>query len=147
MALRMACEASEFVTSVVSVSGSTFSDASRCNSATMPVSVLLVHGDADETISYAGGQFYGRQHPGAEESADRFSTLAGCDNTNPLSRPNIDVDGSILGSETSRLAFPDCEKNAEVELWTIAGAPHEPSPWETGGLDSFVDWLIGHPRN
>ncbi|MFK8050069.1 MAG: PHB depolymerase family esterase [Halioglobus sp.] len=147
MALRMACEASEFVTSVVSVSGATFLEASRCSSATMPVSALLVHGDADETISYAGGQFFGRQYPGAEESANRLSILAGCDNANPFSRPNIDLDGSIPGSETSILAFPDCEENVEVELWTIAEAPHEPSPWEAGGLDSFVDWLIDHPRN
>ncbi len=56
MALRMACEASEFVTAVVSLAGSTFADDASCTPATHPVSVLAMHGDADTRILYDWGQ-------------------------------------------------------------------------------------------
>lgn len=144
MALRMACEASDLVTSVISIAGSTFDEASSCAPATYPVSVLTIHGDEDGTIPYEGATFLGASYPGAVETADRFATLAGCTSSSLLD--NIDVDASIDGDETTVLSYADCAPDTEVTLWTIVGGPHIPFPWADSAKDSFVDWLLNHAR-
>jgi len=141
MALRMACEASDLVTSVVSLAGSTFVDDASCAPTTYPVSVLAMHGDADDTIFYDGNQFY----PGAAETARRFAAHAGCDTSNPVLAQNLDIVASIAGSETTVLQYSDCAEG-EVTLWTLVGAPHIPGPWVPSALDSMVNWMIEHPR-
>lgn len=144
MALRMACEVSELVTSVISIAGSTFEEASSCAPATYPVSVLNIHGTDDGTIPYDGANILGVIYPGALETTDRFATLAGCGSSSELD--NIDVDGSIEGAETTVLSYTDCTPDAEVTLWSIVGGPHIPVPWVASAQDSFVDWLLNHPR-
>lgn len=147
MTLRMACEASEYVTAAISLAGSTFEDAASCAPAARPVSVLLVHGDDDTTIRYEGGANGGNPYPGAVETSERYALQAGCDVANPVPGPDLDVDASVAGPETTTLIYPDCLQNAEVELWTIVGGPHIPAPWNPAAQDAFVDWLIGHPRS
>jgi polyhydroxybutyrate depolymerase len=142
MSLRMACEASDLVTSVVSLAGSTFIDDASCAPTTRPVSVLAMHGDADDTVLYDGTPFY----PGAAETIRRFAAHAGCDTSNPVMAPNLDVDGSIAGAETTVLQYSGCAEGVDVDLWTLVGAPHIPVPWVASALDSMIDWMIEHPR-
>lgn len=146
MALRMACEASDVVTSVVSLAGSTFADDASCAPASNPVSVLLLHGDEDGTINYDGGEILSEAYPGAIETADRFAAHAGCDTGNASMGANRDVVANINGAETSVVEIPDCVPGVDVGLWTLTGAPHIPTPWVESGLDSFVDWIINHSR-
>lgn len=146
MALRMACEASDLVTAVLSLAGSTFAEAASCAPANYPVSILALHGDADETVLYDGEERLGESYPSATETVGRFAALAGCDSDNATMQENIDVVGSISGAETTVLAYPDCAVGVDVELWTIVGGPHIPLPWLSSAQDSFVDWLIDHPR-
>ena len=141
MTLRMACEASELITSVISLAGSTFADAKNCAPATYPVNVLLLHGDADQTIFYQGGTNSGNPYPGALETAKRFAQLAGCDSDNAITLENRDIDGSITGSETEVLSYPGCSEDVDIELWTIVGGPHIPFPWTADAREAFVDWL------
>lgn len=143
MSLRMACEASDLVTSVVSLAGSTFVDDASCAPTTYPVSVLAMHGDADDSVLYNGSQFY----PGAAETVRRFASHAGCDTNNSVLAPNLDVDASIAGAETTVLHYTGCPAGVDVDLWTLVGAPHIPAPWVPSALDSMVDWIIDHPRN
>ena len=144
MALRMACEASDLVTSVISIAGSTFEDASSCAPASYPVSVLTIHGTEDGTIPYEGATFFDESYPGAPETTERFAALAGCGSSTELA--NIDVDASIEGAETTVLSYGDCTPETEVTLWTIVGGPHIPIPWAETAQDSFVDWLLDHAR-
>lgn len=146
MALRMACEASDLVTSVVSLAGSTFAADASCTPTTRPVSVLALHGDADTRIRYEGGQAGPVTYPGAKETIKHFAAHAGCDSGNPIMAPNLDVVENIAGAETSVLYYSGCSEGVDVALWTIKGAGHGPGPWETSGLDSVVDWVIEHPR-
>lgn len=145
MSLRMACEASDLVTSVVSLAGSTFEDAASCSPATKPVSVLALHGDEDETIPYDGNPR--GPYPGALETIDRFSVLAGCDSNNPVMSENIDVVTNIEGTETTVLHYNNCAKGVDVELWSLVGGPHIPGPYTASALDGLVDWLIDHRRD
>jgi len=144
MSLTMACEASELITSVVSLAGSTFLDFDSCGPATERVSVLAVHGDADETIEYEGAEGL---FPSAMETAERYAILAGCDTTDPTPGADVDLVGNLPGAETSTLAWPDCLNGTEVELWTIRDGPHIPSfPWVPEGMDMLVDFLLNRGR-
>ena len=143
MALRLACEASDIVTTVISLAGSTWEDAESCKPATHPVSVMVLHGTADETIPYDGE--LGR-YPGALETSERFATLAGCESRAPEVLPDVDMDASIAGSETERLQYSGCAKNTEVALWTINEGPHIPVPWAEDAYALTTRWLIDHPR-
>ena len=49
MAHRMACDASDLVTAIISISGATWNDPARCQP-THPVSVLQIHGTADPIV-------------------------------------------------------------------------------------------------
>lgn len=148
MGLRMACEASDLVTSVVSVAGSSFIDDASCAPATHPVSVLAMHGDADAIIRYEGGVFLNAErYPGAAETIRRFAAHAGCDTNNPISSSNLDVVASIDGAETRVLQYTGCPAGVDVDFWTMVGAPHTPLPWVPGALDAVVDWIFEHPRN
>lgn len=145
MSLRMACEASDIITSVVSLAGSTFADAPSCAPATNPVSVLAMHGTLDGTISYDGrpGDL---GFPSAPETAARFAATAGCDVNNPVSAPAFDLLDSIDGDESTVLNYTGCQQGADVSLWTLVGAPHIPTFWNTQGFDRVIDWLTTHPR-
>lgn len=147
MALRMACESSDLVVSVVSLAGSTFEDDASCAPATNPVSVLTMHGLQDETIPYAGGVFGdGNSFPGALETTRRFAAHADCNST-PAMAPNLDVLGGVVGNETEVLEYTDCADGSDVTLWSLVDGPHIPFPWVDSATDQMVDWIIDHPRN
>ncbi|MEM9254334.1 MAG: alpha/beta hydrolase-fold protein [Pseudomonadota bacterium] len=142
LALRMVCEASDYIASVVSLAGATTNDPADCVPALNPVSTLLMHGDEDDTVFFDGIPGI---YPSAEDAATRFATLAGCSQT-PQSSPNINVDASIDGPETKVTEYGSCDGNRAVTLWHMVGSPHIPGPWEDSGLDMMVDWLIEQPR-
>ena len=145
MALRMACESSDIIASVISLAGSTFEEATSCTPATHPVNILALHGDADETVLYEGGTFEGSSYPSATETVSRFAQLAGCNSGNSIASENLDIDGSIAGAETTVRSYTDCSEGVDVELWSIVGGAHIPLPWSAGAVERFVDWLI-RPR-
>lgn len=144
MSLRLACEASDYVTTVLSLAGSTWAEAESCAPATYPVSVLALHGTDDETIPYEGSE--SRGFPGAPETAERFAVLAGCDPEVTTRLEDVDMDGAIAGAETERIRYENCVRGATVELWTMNGSPHIPFPWTELGYNLMHDWLIEHPR-
>ena len=143
MALRMACEASELVTSVVSLAGSTFADEMSCTPATRRVSVATIHGVLDDTILYNGVP---NIYPGAIETTERFAVLAGCNVAAARPGGTLDLIGSLPGEESVVTEYPECLGQAAVELWTIQDGEHIPVPWTPAGSDAMVDWLLDHPR-
>ncbi len=146
MALRMACEASDLVVSVVSLAGSTWEDDSSCAPATNPVSVLTLHGTDDGTIPYTGREFDGGSYPDAMETTRRFAAHAGCNST-PVMAANLDVLGGITGAESEVLEYTDCAKGSDVALWTLVGGVHIPFPWVDSSLDLMIDWIVDHRRS
>lgn len=145
MSLRMACEASDIITSVVSLAGSTYNDAESCGGLPrLPVSVFTLHGDQDGTIPFEGRP---DAFPSAHETTARYAEQAGCDTGNPLPLTALNALNSIDGEETLELVYPDCQQGAEVKLWTLRDAPHIPIGFRASTLDAIVDWLISHPRD
>jgi polyhydroxybutyrate depolymerase len=149
MSFRMACEASELVTAIVSLAGSTFADPAECQPATRPVSVLQVHGTADSTILYEGEPDL---YPSAVETVRYFASAAGCDTESPTSLGKIDLVAMGKGDETEQVAYTTgCQGGVDAALWTIQNGVHIPVFYRPGDdapafADLATDWLLEHSR-
>lgn len=115
MAFRLACELSDRIAAIGAVAGSL--EISACEP-DRPVSVLLIHGDADENHPFDGGQ-----GPRSIANVDFMSVpytmtivsqAMGCDPTSLLSSA-----GPINTS-----GYPGCADGVTVELQVIHGASH-----------------------
>jgi polyhydroxybutyrate depolymerase len=149
MSFRMACEASEHITAIVSLAGSTFADAADCQPASQPVSVLAVHGTADSTILYDGVP---DAYPSAVDTLEYFASAAGCDISSPTLVGNIDLVSTVEGDETEQVAYTTgCQEGVDAALWTIQGGVHVPFFYQPGSdapvfADLATDWLLEHRR-
>jgi polyhydroxybutyrate depolymerase len=147
MSFRMACEASELITAIVSLAGSTFADEADCTPATQPVSVLAVHGTADSTILYDGVP---DAYPSAVDTVESFAAAAGCDTGASTTLGNIDLVGPVPGDETERVEYKaGCQGAVDAALWTIQDGSHVPFFYQTGDTvfaDLATDWLLQHSR-
>ena len=145
MAYRVACDGLDGLVSVVSLAGSSFGDPERCEG-TSPVSLLQIHGSADLDIPYSGTLEYDGGYPGATELTQRWAQRAGCDAEAVESLPNIDLEVTIDGAETSVQRFTEgCADGATIELWTIEGADHFPQ-FDDDWPDHLLNWLLEETR-
>ena len=127
MSYRMACDHADAVAAIVSLSGATYFDITACTPSG-PVHTLEVHGTADTTILYGGGNLIGVPYPGAIETTEHWATHDGCTLVPDNSAPNLDIDITIPGDETVVTRYVDaCLDGGAAELWTIAGGPHSPA--------------------
>ncbi len=143
MAQRLACEAAGEIAAIVSLAGATFADPERC-APTRPVSILNIHGDADATILYEGGQIGGHPYPSAEETSARWQAYNDCAPRLVADPTTLDVD-RIPGNETSVTRYEGCDNSTGVELWTIHGGSHTPT-WTPAFPNLVWQWLSAHSR-
>jgi polyhydroxybutyrate depolymerase len=144
MAYRLACELSSEVTGIMALAGATWNDPADCQPS-LPVTVLHIHGDEDDTILYGGGSAGGNPYPSAAVSASTWASYNGCSpTTNSL--PPIDIDSFLTGAETTRISYDDgCTAGSAVQLWTIEGEGHVP-PFNPTWFDPVYAYLMAHPR-
>lgn len=144
MAHRMACEASDLVTAAVSIAGMTWLDAGQCTPSD-DVSLLQIHGDADDTIFYGGGTVDPSvpSYPSAVESVTRWQGYDGCTPGLNLDPVRMDLDFSVAGEETKAERFT-CPGSIGVELWTMEGVGHIPDFSDFPG--AVWPWLDAHAR-
>ncbi len=101
MALRMACEAGDLVTGVVSVAGAAWSDFSRCGEGGA-VPVLQIHGTTDSTIRSGGGATDFGPYPSATQTVASFAAHNGCGTTaSPLEPSAERGPGSLSATNVS----------------------------------------------
>ncbi|MFO0617490.1 MAG: PHB depolymerase family esterase [Polyangiaceae bacterium] len=143
MSHRMACDHAGDIAAIASLAGAMYDDPSNCKPSE-PVAVLQIHGTADETIAYAGGTTV-TTYPGAVETITDWATLDGCAPTPDTSKPNLDLEGSLMGDETKVTAFNGCKAGGAAELWTIEGGSHVPSISATF-TETVVQFLLDHPK-
>ena len=129
---------------MASLAGASFSDPNDCNPE-YPVHVLQIHGTADGTIGFNGGNLGGNQYPSALGSVTQWVNVAGCDPTSTMGAP-IDLVGNIAGAETTVERFDsNCSLRGSGELWSIVGGPHTPNINATF-TTQVMNWLYAHPK-
>ena len=144
MSYRLACEGIPGLVAIASLAGTSFSDPSRCAFAS-PVSVLQIHGTADETVAYDGSTGE-QEYAGAEEAALRWAALARCDLTDPETLPPLNLDQDLDGPETIRTRYrTGCRNGVTIELWTIEQGAHVPHFAPDFG-QRLLEWLFSDSR-
>jgi polyhydroxybutyrate depolymerase len=123
MAHRLACDVPR-VTAIVAFAGAEPGEVDPPCQPAHPVRVVMVHGDADHVVPYAGGPVLGdttRVVPSAEKGASDWAARNGCAARAPEHRRE-DLAQALAGDETRIDTYAGCK--APVELWTVAGADH-----------------------
>jgi polyhydroxybutyrate depolymerase len=144
MSYRMACDHADVVAGIVAVAGATWADVSKC-APSQPVSIMSVHGTADATIKFDGGQNFGRTYPSAATTMSTWAKYDGCSATPVVSATKLDLEVNVAGDETVVSDFPDCAGGAAVELRTVIGGPHTPAITPQFFSDA-IDFLFAHPK-
>jgi polyhydroxybutyrate depolymerase len=143
MAQRMACEDSGEVAAIISVAGATWLDASKC-APSAKVSVLDIHGDADQTIAYNGGSTV-TAYPSEAVTMARWQAYDGCAAGLVTDPTKLDLEKYLPGAETVVSRFAGCPAGIGVELWTIQGGSHIPA-WTPSFTQTAWAWLAAHPK-
>ncbi len=144
MAFRMACDHADEIAAIVSIEGATWANPSRCQP-TEPVTVLEVHGTADDTIRYDGGTIGNTRYPGAKETVATWARYDGCDTKATLPAPPARAIEDQLPPATVLSYSTGCDGHAIAELWTQAHGVHIP-PFSASFADQIVSFLLAHPK-
>jgi len=143
MSYRMACD-TDRIAALISLAGATWKDTAMCDPAAA-VSVLQIHGTADDLVLYAGDGDGPGASPGAVETVTDWAGYDGCTGELALRDAALDIDSVIPGAETEVSAFAGCPAGLGVELWTITGGGHIP-PLHPDFATTVWSWLDAHPR-
>lgn len=117
MAHRWACAPSGDLRAIVSIAGAAQGPDDPPCTPSVPVSVLHVHGDEDQTIRYQGGSADGARYPSARESAGFWRNANGCSPEATVTRRRSFLFGD---SRIESWSGP----RARVALWTVEGGAH-----------------------
>lgn len=155
MAHRLACERSDLITAIVDIAGAGSLDEGVCTAFNPdPVSVLQIHGTADETILYNGEAPEAPSeddpegsagYPGVAEDARRWARINGCP---APPTPGGDVANFVRGAgrtDTSIARSGECTAGTRVETWTLEAVGHVPF-FNRRWAASVVSWLE-HPES
>ncbi len=146
MSYRMACDHADVIASIASLAGATWDDPADCD-AVGPMHQLQIHGTADDTILYDGGDILGVPYPGAVVSTERWAGRGQCDLVPDTSAPNRDLDAGIAGAESTVASYrARCAPASSAELWTIPGGAHSPWPLAPGFSEGVVEFARTHRK-
>jgi polyhydroxybutyrate depolymerase len=125
MSYRMACDHADQIAAIVSLAGAMWNDTTKCNPS-RPVSVLEIHGTADETIKYDGAEIVGNKYPSVTTTLADWRKYDGCADT-ATPGTALDLVGTLPGAETSVTTYSTgCKNGTKVELWSIKDGMHVP---------------------
>lgn len=144
MSYRMACDHADEVAAIASIAGATFEDPSDC-SPSEPVATLEIHGTADKTIKYDGGEIAGNDYPSAPTTVETWARYDGCSTTPAAPAPADRQIVNDLPPATVTSYADGCDPGGDAELWTQPDGVHIPS-WTTDFSTQVVDWLLAHPK-
>ena len=129
MAHRLGVQLSDLVAAIGAVEGAISSDGNSTPvpSVVAPVSVVMLHGDQDQTVLYCGSRLDASQ----EES---FNYWAG---TSANSCSSLDTSLALCDSQGNITTVVEkdatsCSGNTEVKFYKLIGGAH---PWNTGPMD------------
>lgn len=145
MTYRMACNHADRIAAAGVLAGAMVLDPAACKPSE-PVSILHIHGTADETIAYEGGSVAAgvEAYPGAEESIGGWISSNACPEA-PPHETTADLVSTVDGPETTQTTFGPCAKDTEVVLWSLAGGSHIPSFTSQFAPDA-TGWLLAQNK-
>ncbi len=145
MSYRMACEHGDQIAAIASLAGAMYQDVAKCPAAD-PVSVLQIHGTADDVIAYAGGTLPNMiSHPSAATTVGDWVTFNKCGATPDTSAAPLDLESTLAGKETTITSYTGCQNSTGVALWTIPGGSHLPT-LTPNFIPAVMDFLYAHPK-
>jgi polyhydroxybutyrate depolymerase len=134
LAYRLACDMSDTLAAIASVSGPLFHDACRPK---QPVSVIHIHGSADDAVPFAGGTINGTDWPPVEKGLAAWARFDECSNY-----PLTDPAGLAI-----RTFYLGCRSGAAVELYLIKDMGHR---WPPAGVwpasQTIWGFFAAHPK-
>lgn len=143
MSYRMAYEHSGDIAAIVSLAGASHMDERPAPAS--PINILQIHGTADGTIAYGGGDIRDNRYPSALRTVRQWADYNGCASTGKA-REMRDLDASLPGYETGVLKFEvGCKAGGSSELWTISAGAHSPTLSDSFA-EQVVEWLYAHPK-
>lgn len=142
MAHRLACEHADQVSAIASLAGALDAEAD-CTPA-RPVSVVQIHGTADDTIRYGGGSIEGRPYTSAAGTVGSWRRADGC-RSDGRTGQRLDADANVAGDDLRATTWTTCREDTEVALWSITDGSHSPAltPAFTAAL---FDWFEARRR-
>ncbi len=150
MSYHMACKGLPGLRAVASLAGTSYVADSSCDGAA-PVSVLHIHGTADDVILFEGdatepdpkGDIEPAFYAGAQEMVTRWSRRAGCEwPEKPQPYSTLDLDQFVPGTETQAFRLESgCAEGINIELWMGEGSGHSPNYGEAF-VDALVRWFL-----
>jgi polyhydroxybutyrate depolymerase len=141
LAYRLGCELSDKLVAIASVAGELPAAIARSCHPARAISVLAIHGTADQLVPFEGGQVIGSRNGrvgrprgaviGALRSVELFAANARCGPPTITVEPDRDpADGTTVKA----IAFAGCADGASVEILVIDGGGHT-WPGGTGELE------------
>ena len=129
MSFKLACQLSNRIAAIGSVSGAYLLSWEECKPA-RPVPAIIFHGTSDPIVPFQGGpsSMFNIPFPAIPEWIDTFANLNGCDPT----PQNLMANGDISGVQ-----FKHCK--ADLVFYTISGGGHA---WPGG--TPLPEFLVGH---
>ena len=117
MSYRLACELSNRIAAMASVTGAmAFAQLDACDPQ-RPVPVMEIHGTSDLTVPFNGIPFF---TPSIQTAVDYWVTFNGCGEVMTTDIPDINTaDGSTASRD-----FYSCNDNTEVIFYTIQNGGH-----------------------
>lgn len=152
MSYKMACEVPELIAGVAVLAGSMSGDFKQFCPKALPTSVLHIHGNADETVSYGGGivPFSGKSFMSAPETAKTWAANNNCKSHIVTGRKFIDLVSFVQlpGVDTFAENWNDCDGGSRVEFLTIEKGKHAPAFGFGGGtfIQHSIDFLLSARR-
>jgi polyhydroxybutyrate depolymerase len=148
LAQRVACDLASRVSAVVSIAGAAWADSSRCTPSE-PVSVLEIHGSADQTVRPEGGFIFdiqNRRYPSLAHTLSFWAAKDACGSPLAATGRRLDFEASLGGAETQEEAYSGCAGGVSVAWWNVVGAGHllQPTP---AGMEAAWRWMAEHAKS
>jgi len=145
MGHRLACEPGSRVAAIVSLAGAVWNDPSKC-APSSPVSILEVHGDADQTIIYTGGTTKEGTYPGVTTTVATWASKESCTGTLAPTGQTLSIDSTQPANATIVETYGGCPAGVDVQHWKMVGSGHIPGLESPTWGDLVWGFLSAHPR-
>ena len=131
MSYKFLCSTEGIIAAVAGLAGATNES---CDG--RPTNILHIHGTADQTILFGGGDLFGKRYPSVDETLAQWAEINSCSSSK---ESEFELMQAMVGQETTNRTY-SCSK-ADLELWRINGGVHTPA-LDKEFANKVLDWLL-----